>query len=117
MSETLVLEMRDEDPWSVAKEAFDVVAAYLQPDREADALETANRLDTLTPARRKLKESEEAEEDESFLLEIWEIFVMIALQVPYDHPSQRRLIELTSELKLLGVDSHDVRYPSGTIDM
>ena len=98
MASHLGLALRDDDPWIVAKKAFDIVAAYLQLDSSASATETAASLDALTPLKRQLSEGEKAEQLESFLLEFWETYVVIVRQVPHDHPSQERLVELVKEL-------------------
>ncbi|OCL09783.1 hypothetical protein AOQ84DRAFT_387930 [Glonium stellatum] len=105
MASHLVLKLRDDDPWIVAKKAFDIVAAYLQPDSSASATETAACLDALTPTKRQLCEGEESEQPGSFLLEFWETFVVIVRQVPHDHPSQKRLVELVKELDRLAATS------------
>ena len=77
MATHLDLALRDDDPWIVAKKAFDIVAAYLQPDSPASATETAASLDALTPSKRQLSEGEKAEQPGSFLLEFWETYVVI----------------------------------------
>jgi hypothetical protein len=109
MASYLDLALRDDDPWIVAKKAFDIVAAYLQPDSSASATETAASLDALTPLKRQLSEGEKAEQLESFLLEFWETYVVIARQVPHDHPSQERLVELAKELNRQPTASIEVR--------
>ena len=57
----LDLVLRDDDPWIVAKKAFNIVAAYLQPDSPASVTETAASLDALTPSKRQLSKGEKAE--------------------------------------------------------
>lgn len=109
MASHLDLALRDDEPWIVAKKAFDIIAAYLQPDSSASATETAASLDALTLLKRQLSEGEKAEQLGSFLLEFWETYVVIVRQVPHDHPSQERLVELAKELDCQPTASTEVR--------
>ena len=84
---------RNNDPWHVAHEGFDIMATYVQDD-SAPATATAGSIDALTPRKRRLSEGEKQEEDESFLLEFWEAFVDLIRQVPCGHPYQARMIDL-----------------------
>ena len=77
MASHLDLVLRDDDPWIVAKKAFNIVAAYLQPDSPASATEMAASLDALTPSKRQLSEGEKAKQPSSFLLKFQETYVVI----------------------------------------
>ena len=101
MASQLVFRYRDDEPWPVVKDAFDIIKPYLQLNSDLSATETATRLDTLTPSKRSLAVGELREKSASFLLEFWEVFVEIAKQLPYDDPSQNRLVELLQQLNLL----------------
>lgn len=107
MSAPLELKLKDLDPWIVAKQAFDLISAYVQPDSLVSPGQVAAQLNSLTPGQRVLQEREEAEEPASFLLEFWELLVSIARQVPYDHPSQERLVKLVGGLDELSPESDE----------
>ncbi|OQV10035.1 hypothetical protein CLAIMM_14090 [Cladophialophora immunda] len=91
--------------WIVTDTIFNIIVAYVQPSSPASALDTAVILDSLTPSKRRLVEGEKAEQPGSFLLEFWETFLCLAQQVPYDHPSQERLVQLVMELQSLENES------------
>ncbi|KAH7035999.1 uncharacterized protein B0I36DRAFT_429984 [Microdochium trichocladiopsis] len=101
MAEHLSLSLRDDDPWYISQNAYNIISAFIQAKDQPDPLEAAKELGALAPANRVLQEAEEAESYVSFLLEFWELFLRIARQVPHDHPAQDRLVQLVAELKEL----------------
>lgn len=105
MSAQLDLSLRDSDPWIVAKQAFDLISDFVQSDNSISSGQVASQLTYLSPRQRVLQDGEEAEEPASFLLEFWETLVYIARQVPFDHPSQERLVELVVSLEKLSSES------------
>lgn len=107
MSAQLELTLRDSDPWIVAKQAFDLLSDYIQPDSPISPGQVAAQLNSLSPGQRVLQDGEEAEEPASFLLEFWETLVSVARQVPFDHPSQQRLVELVVSLEELASESDE----------
>lgn len=113
MAAQLQLTLRDLDTWLVAKQAFDRISDYVQPDSPITPDQVAHQLNSLTPGQRVLQDGEEAEDPISFLLEFWEIFVTIARQVPYDHPSQERLVELITGLGELASQSDQATVSPG----
>ena len=107
MALEITLRYRDDDPWEVVVKAFEIISPYLQPGSTASAASTATQIDALTPGKRQ-SGNEEVEESSSFLLEFWEVFLGIAKQLPYDHPSQDRLVDLAKELTRLATPSSEV---------
>lgn len=107
MSVRLELILRNSDPWVVAKQAFDLISDYVQPDSPISPGQAALQLNGLSPGQRPLQEREEAEEPASFLLEFWETLMSVARQVPFDHPSQDRLVELVAGLSELSSESDE----------
>ncbi|KAI1082082.1 hypothetical protein F5B20DRAFT_534318 [Whalleya microplaca] len=105
MEPQLVLKLKDDDTWVVAKTAFDIIAAYVQPTSQSLPEQVALYLDNLTPVKRQLNYLERTETFTSFLLEFWEVFLVLARQIPCDHPSQARLVQLVAELKSLSTMS------------
>ncbi|KAG8165961.1 hypothetical protein KVR01_004513 [Diaporthe batatas] len=105
MAAPLQLSLRDSDPWAVAKQAFDLISDYVQPDSSVSPGDIAQQLNSLTPGQRVLQDGENAEEPVSFLLEFWETLVCIARQIPYDHPSQERMVKLMASLDELSSQS------------
>jgi len=104
----LEFRYRDDEPWVVVKQAFDIIAAYLLPDNALSAREAAGKLDSLTPSKRALNDGEEAEDSSSFLLEFWEVVIATARQVPHSHQAQERLVELMERLDGLSTPSSEV---------
>lgn len=107
MSAQLELSLRDSDPWIVAKRAFHLISDYVQPDSPISPGQVAQQLNNLSPGQRALQDGEEAEEPASFLLEFWETLVSIARQIPFDHPSQERLVKLVVSLDRLSPESDE----------
>lgn len=93
--------LEDDDPWIVDEKTFDLLNEYLQPDSAISASTAARIMDALTPAKREAAGAKNVEHPESFLFETWETFIEIAKQIPHDHPSQDRLIQLLAELTKL----------------
>lgn len=108
MAPTLTFRSRDNDPWEVAVSAFDIIAPYLRQEGTVSAASIAAQVDSLTPGKRQTSD-EEVEGTASFLLEFWEMFIGIAKQLPYNDPSQDRLMALTKELEVLTTPSSEVR--------
>lgn len=96
MSAGLELILRNSDPWVVAKQAFEMISDYVQPGSPISPGQAALQLNSLSPGQRPLQEGEEVEEPASFLLEFWETLISIARQIPFDHSSQDRLVELVA---------------------
>ncbi|KAL1913256.1 hypothetical protein Sste5344_000803 [Sporothrix stenoceras] len=98
----LEFEARDAESWHVSKSALDIIATYLQTHNATNVniiADTAAQLDQVSPAKRTLNDGEEAQETISFLLEFWEVVVISARQIPYQHPAQANLVQLVKALK------------------
>ncbi|RHZ63634.1 DUF3632 domain-containing protein [Aspergillus thermomutatus] len=91
---SLSLEPRDELD-TTEQRIFDILNDYLQPSSTIPPSEAAQALDALTP---KASAQEEDSDLESFLWSIWGTVIDIAKQVPHDHPSQDRLVDLIHAL-------------------
>ncbi|KAF2421541.1 hypothetical protein EJ08DRAFT_665104 [Tothia fuscella] len=65
----------------------------------SSATETAIQLDMLAPGNRTLKDEEAMETVGSFLLEFYDVIIIIAKQIPYNHSAQARLVELRATLE------------------
>lgn len=90
--------LEEDDPWIIEQKTFDILNDYLQPDSATSAITAAKDLDALTPMKRETLSNEAVEHPESFLLEIWGTFITIVKQIPHNHQSQGRMIELMEEL-------------------
>jgi len=110
MAFQLEFRYRDNEPWIVVKDAFDIMATYLQPDKSLSAREAAEQMDKLTPSKRVLNDGEEAEESASFLLEFWEVVIATARQIPHDIQAQERFIDLVVGLHILPTLSSEVHH-------
>lgn len=102
---------RDDDPWPIVKNAFDIIEPFLQPGSRISVADTAARVDTLSPPRNPLAMGEESYTCAGFLLELFEIVVDIARQLPYNDPSQQRLVQLLEELAALDTPHLEVSAP------
>jgi hypothetical protein len=103
--------LEDDDPWIIEQKTFDILNDYLQPYSTISAVTAAIALDDLNPMKRK-ESGEEVEAIESFLLETWGTFIEIAKQIPRDHSSQERfidLIEVLTHLPLISVTVWKIR--------
>lgn len=99
---------RNDDPWMPTYHAYEIIRPYLQPDSTASAADTAAQINALTPDKGEIPNGGKSEESASFLLEFWEVFISVAQQIPYDHPSQDRLLELAKSLAGLTTPANDV---------
>ncbi|EFR00783.1 hypothetical protein MGYG_03787 [Nannizzia gypsea CBS 118893] len=93
--------LEDGDPWVVHQKLFDVLKTFLQPGSNAAPSSAAKDIDDLTPGKRQADDGKPKEDYESFLLEIWNSIIEIAKQIPSDHASQDRLVELVKALSEL----------------
>ncbi|KAK2875606.1 hypothetical protein FQN49_001566 [Arthroderma sp. PD_2] len=104
--------LEDGDPWIVHQKLFDVLNEYLQPSSSTGSPSAAKVIDSLTPNKRQgLDPSDDAkpkEECESFLLETWGTFIEIARQIPSEHASQDRLVDLVKALSELPSTSAEI---------
>lgn len=92
----------DPEPWFVEQKLFDILNEYLQPSSTTTPTVAAQGIDALTPMKRPdLADGKRKQSPESFLWEIWETFIAIAKQIPHDHPSQDRLVEVVKALSEL----------------
>ncbi|KAJ5193909.1 hypothetical protein N7491_001240 [Penicillium cf. griseofulvum] len=92
--------LEDDDPWIVEQKYFMILNNSLQPSSQVLAAEAAARINELTPMNREAN-GEEAEEPESWCLEFWGTINELVKQIPYDHPSQDKMVEIIKELKAL----------------
>ncbi|EEQ34009.1 conserved hypothetical protein [Microsporum canis CBS 113480] len=105
--------LEDGDPWIVHQKLFGILSEYLQPASSTAPSAAAKEIDSLTPKKRQgLDASDDAkpkEDYESFLLEIWNSLIEVARQIPSDHASQDRLVELVKALRELPSTNTDRR--------
>ncbi|RLL96285.1 hypothetical protein CFD26_106374 [Aspergillus turcosus] len=88
---SLSLESRAE-PNSTEQRIFDILNDYLQPSSTTPPSEAARAIHALTPTQ------EENSDLEDFLWSTWGTIIQIAKQIPHDHPSQDRLVDLIHAL-------------------
>ena len=103
----LEFELRDDDPWHISERAFEILTEFVSgtaAETNTDAAVTAAELNSLSPAKRTLNDGETAEETTSFLLEFWQVFVLVAKQIPCDSRLQGRAVQLVQALKALPAD-------------
>lgn len=88
----------NDDPWHIEQETFTILNFYLQLKSAITAATAVAALDVHSPMKREAQPGEEVEVAESFLMETYSTFIGIARQIPHDHPSQDRLVELIKAL-------------------
>ncbi|KAJ5425964.1 hypothetical protein N7465_001034 [Penicillium sp. CMV-2018d] len=92
-----IASLEDDDPWIVQRKYFMILNNSLQPDSQVSAAEAAAGINELTPMNREAN-GEEAEEPESWCLEFWGTINELVKQIPHDHPSQDKMVEIIKEL-------------------
>lgn len=88
---SLSLESQAE-PNSTEQRIFDILNDYLQPSSTTPPSEAAQAIHALTPTQ------EENSALENFLWSTWGTIVGIVKQIPHNHPSQDRLVDLIHAL-------------------
>ncbi|GES64670.1 hypothetical protein ATEIFO6365_0009015900 [Aspergillus terreus] len=91
---SLALSNNLKSPSNNGARLFESLAAYLQPSSTTPAATIADEIN-----QSALSQLGSAEPDiEPFLWEIWKLFITIARQIPPDHPSQDRLVDVVQAL-------------------
>lgn len=91
---SLTLSNNLKSPSNNGARLFESLAAYLQPSNTTPAATIADEIN-----QSALSQLRSAEPDiEPFLWEIWKLFIAIARQIPPDHPSQDRLVDVVQAL-------------------
>lgn len=99
----------DPEPWFVEEKLFDILNEYLQPSSTTTPAVAAQGIDALTPMKRPDPgDGKKKESPESFLWEIWGMFIEIAKQIPHEHPSQDRLVKVIIALRELPPTSLEI---------
>jgi hypothetical protein len=92
---SLSLESRAE-PNSTEQDIFNILNDYLQPSSTTAPSEAAQAIHALTP---KAGSTQEENNDlENFLWSTWGAIIKIAKQIPHNHPSQDRPVDLIHAL-------------------
>lgn len=101
----LHLSMRypGDDHWHVSLQKFAILNELLQSKSNLSTLNAAQQIIGLHPSHRiqkGLREGEEIEEPASFFLELWDVMLGVADQIPPRNSlMQDRLVELLQELR------------------
>lgn len=93
---------KDDDPWLIEWMMFHALNGYLQPGGHLTAEEVALCLDALLPDNRPNTADdpkEDREETASFICELSDLIWKIAKQIPHDHESQDKLVQLIPALQ------------------
>jgi hypothetical protein len=92
---SLTLESRAESD-SPEQHIFNILNDYLQPSSTTPPRETAQAINALTPKAGSTPE--ESPDLEDFLWYTWGTIIKVAKQIPHNHPSQDRLVDLIHAL-------------------
>ncbi|EAL91609.1 hypothetical protein KXW98_007937 [Aspergillus fumigatus] len=95
---SLSLEYRAEHS-SPELHVFNILNDYLQPSSTTPPSEAAQSIHALTP--KAASTQEDSSDLEGFLWSTWGSIIKVAKQIPYNHPSQDRLVDLIHALTKL----------------
>ncbi|THC91259.1 hypothetical protein EYZ11_009278 [Aspergillus tanneri] len=91
-----------DNPGQSELELFTIIQEYLQSADVKSPAAVAQNINDLIPTRRTSDSNINYSDDvERFLWSTWGIFTHVAKQVPHNHPSQDRLVELIRSLTFL----------------
>ena len=77
-----------------------ILDAYLQPSSEVSAAIAAQEITQFYPTDPALQQpGTHDNEAHIFLLRLWELFIKIVEQIPWQHPSQDKLVELMKAIR------------------
>ena len=93
------LRLEDDDPWEVGQKIFDILRDFVQSVTPPSASQAAASLAALYPDNRPLKDGEAKESAETFLLEMWEVVVKVAVQLEPGSTEQEKLALLLKTLR------------------
>jgi hypothetical protein len=83
-------KVRHQDTLDVEQKVFSILDAYLQPSSAISTPTAAEEIDKLFPP---------ASVDYTALLHLWDLVIMVVEQIPWQHPSQDRLVALIKALR------------------
>ncbi|CAA7270757.1 unnamed protein product [Cyclocybe aegerita] len=87
--------------WTITAKIFNILDTYLRPSSTIAPIDAAQEINQLFPLNRPTEGEEPNEEPISFLWEMWELVLDVVSQLPWDHPSQERSIDLLKALRSL----------------
>ena len=96
---SLNISLEDDEPWEVSKKIFDILCDYLQPNTPLSAKPPAVSLAGLFPENRPVKDDETKESAETFLLEMWQVVLKVAVQLEPESVEQQKLVSLLQTLR------------------
>lgn len=94
----------DDEDRPPMKEIYALLEDFLTAQPEVSIASAARDLDALGS---KLQIEEHAE-PYVFIMRFWEVLVPLVYQLPYDHPSQERVVKLLSEFSSFDVAGNEV---------
>lgn len=95
---SIKLSIEDDDPWAVSQDIFDLLCDFVQPSALVSATDVAGSLNALYPDNRVQGDGKK-ESAESFLLEMWNIVLKVAVQLESGSAEQAKLALLIKTLR------------------
>ena len=92
-----MFSIEDDDPWSVNKDVFDLICNFIQRSASLSITDVASRLNALYPDSRV--QGNKKESAESFLLEMWDVVINVAVQLEPCSAEQNKLALLMNTLR------------------
>jgi hypothetical protein len=100
-------ERLEEFPWEVGQQIFDILKDFLQQSTDISASTAAARVNALFFEKRR--EDDEEDPPGGFLLELWDIVLNLAEQIPFDNPAMEKLVDFMRKLVEIPSSSVEVR--------
>ena len=92
------LSIEDDDPWEVSLDIFNLLCDFIQSSSPSSPSTAASNLNALYPDNRVHGDGKK-ESPASFLLEMWDVVIKVAIQLELDSPELRRLVLLIKTLR------------------
>lgn len=92
------LSIEDDDPWEVSQDIFNLLCDFIQPSTSLSSTTAASNLNALYPDNR-VQGDEKKESPASFLLEMWDVVIKVAVQLDSGSPELERLTLLIKTIR------------------
>ena len=92
------LSIEDDDPWEVSRDIFNLLCDFIRPSTSLSSTTAASNLSALYPDNR-VQGDRKKESPESFLLEMWDVVIKVAVQLEPDSPELERLALLIKTIR------------------
>ena len=92
------LSIEDDDPWAISQDIFNILCDFTQSSTPPSVAAAARSLNALYPDNRP-QQGTTKEGAESFLLEMWDVVLKVAIQLPSGSVEQEKLATLLKTMR------------------